>query len=66
MKLIIDIPEHDKNVIERLVRGDNCEDMQPSIIENLIRAVYFGTPLTGTIIIDEDGDMHKIYKENKK
>lgn len=45
MKLIIDIPEHDKNVIERFVRGDGCEDFPPSIIENLIRAVYFGTPL---------------------
>lgn len=45
MKLIIDIPEHDKNVIERFVRGDGCEDMPSSIIENLIRAVYFGTPL---------------------
>lgn len=45
MKIVIDIPEHDKNVIERFVRGDGCEDFPPSIIENLIRAVYFGTPL---------------------
>lgn len=45
MQIVIEIPEHDKNVIERFVRGDGCEDFPPSIIENLIRAIYLGTPL---------------------
>ena len=45
IELVIKIPEHDKNVIKRFVQGDGCEDFPPSIIEDLIRAVYFGTPL---------------------
>ncbi len=45
IELVIKITEHDKNVIKRFVQGDGCEDFPPSIIEDLIRAVYFATQL---------------------
>lgn len=45
MKIVIDIPEHDKNVIDRFVRGEGCDDLPSNILEHLIRGVYLGTPL---------------------
>ena len=44
MKIVIDISEHDKNIIGRFVRGDDgYDDLPVNIIENLIRGVYLGS-----------------------
>ena len=45
MQIVINISEHDKNVLTRFVRGEGTEELAQGIIEGLIRAVYFGTPL---------------------
>ena len=46
MKIVIDISEHDKNIIGRFVRGDDgYDDLPVNIIENLIRGVYLGSLL---------------------
>jgi len=56
MKLIIDIPH---SVYEPIIeQGEVCK----AGVEYLISAIQDATPLTGTIIIDEDGDMHKVMR----
>ena len=45
MQIVINISEHDKNVLMRFVRGEGTEELAQGIIEGLIRAVYFGIPI---------------------
>ena len=46
-KVLIDIPEHNLNVIKRFVGGDGFEELPPRIIEDLIRSAYLGIALDG-------------------
>ena len=42
MKIVIDIPEHDYNVIRRYVKGDGHETMPEPITDDLLQAVSNG------------------------
>ena len=46
MQIVIDITEHNKNVIDRFVRGEECDYLSANILEDLIRGIYLGTPLS--------------------
>ena len=45
MQIVIDITEHNKNVIERFVCGNGLDDIPTRIIEDLILSVFNGIPL---------------------
>lgn len=42
MKIVIDIPEHDFNVVRRYVKGDGYDKMPEPITDDLLRAVSNG------------------------
>lgn len=42
MKIVIDIPEHDYNVVRRYVKGDGHETMPEPITDDLLQAVSNG------------------------
>lgn len=45
MKLLIELPEHNLNVIKRFIGGEGVEELLPRIIEDLIRSAYLGIAL---------------------
>lgn len=45
MKELIDINEHNKNVIDRFVNGEGFEVLPTPIIDGVVRAVRNGTPI---------------------
>lgn len=47
MNALINISEHNLNVIKRFVGGDGAEELPPRIIEDLIRSAYLGIVLDG-------------------
>lgn len=45
MQIVIDIGEHNKNVIDRFVNGEGFEVLPTPIVDDVIRAVRNGKPL---------------------
>lgn len=45
MQIVINIGEHNKNVIDRFVNGEGFEVLPTPIVDDVIRAVRNGTPL---------------------
>jgi hypothetical protein len=68
MKLVIDITEHNKSVIDRFVNGEGFEVLPTPIIDDVVRAIRNGKPIvhgkwlewlddeTSIVPIDENGN----------
>lgn len=61
MKLLIEIDEHNKNVIDRFADGEGCDILPENIFTDLIESVENGTPIPNNAT---NGDVIKAMYSN--